>query len=215
MDERASVPRGQDEGVAEIRPVPTAEVMSVLDVMCDAFAGYPVMRFVLGASSEDYERRLRRLIELFVMARALRGEPLIGAGRGQDLQAAVTVSFPGAGESPPALGVLRDDVWGDLGADARARYDACGQAWGPLDVDVPHIHVNMLGVRRAHRGKGLARRLLDAAQELSRASAGSEGVTLTTEDPGNLPFYRHVGYEVVGHARISSELESWGLFRRD
>jgi GNAT superfamily N-acetyltransferase len=217
MDERAPAPRDESggAGAVEIRRIPPAEVMSVRDVMCDAFADYPVMLFVLGGRSADYERRLRRLIELFVMARALRGEPLIGAARAEEVQGAVTVSFPGVRESPPAFGVLREGVWADLGADARARYDACGVAWGPLDVDVPHIHVNMLGVRRAHRGTGLARRLLDAVQELSRATPGMEGVTLTTEDAGNLTFYRHVGYEVVGHARISSELESWGLFRRN
>ncbi len=217
MDETAVRTRGGPVGggAPEIRRIPSADVTGVLDVMCDAFADYPVMRFVLGGRSEDHERRLRRLIELFVMARALRGEPMMGAVRGAEVQGAVTCSFPGRGESPPAFGVLREDVWGDLGADARARYDACGEAWAPLDVDVPHLHVNMLGVRRAHRRKGLARRLLDAAQELSRATPGSEGVSLTTEDAGNLPFYRHVGYEVVGHARISDELESWGLFRRN
>jgi GNAT superfamily N-acetyltransferase len=181
--------------------------------MCDAFADYPVMLHVLGGRSAEYGHRLRRLVEMFVLARALRDEPLIGAVQGGEVLAAATVSFPGAGESPPAFGALREEVWEDLGADARARYDACVEAWGPLDVDLPHIHVNMLGVRARHRGKGLARRLLDAAQALSRTTEGSRGVTLTTEDAGNLPFYRHVGYEVVGHARISSRLESWGLFR--
>ena len=42
-----------------------------------------------------------------------------------------------------------------------------------------------------------------------------EGVTLTTEDPSNVPLYEHFGYQVVGHARVAPGLESWGFFRHD
>ncbi len=38
-------------------------------VLCDAFHEYPVMRFVLGDSSQNYDRRLATLIGLFVAAR--------------------------------------------------------------------------------------------------------------------------------------------------
>jgi hypothetical protein len=37
-------------------------------------------------------------------------------------------------------------------------------------------------------------------------------VSLTTEVPQNVRLYEHFGYEVVGHARVSPELETWGLF---
>jgi hypothetical protein len=50
---------------------------------------------------------------------------------------------------------------------------------------------------------------------MSRRRSKSRGVTLTTEDPANVALYEHLGYEVVGHARISPELETWGLFRPD
>jgi alkyl hydroperoxide reductase subunit AhpC len=34
------------------------------------------------------------------------------------------------------------------------------------------------------------------------------GVTLTTEDPTNVPIYEHVGYAIVGTARVSETLET-------
>jgi len=198
----------------DIRRVPTAEVGSVIDVMCEAFADYPVMRFVIGSEAEDYPRRLQRLVGFFVMARALRNEPLLAAVRADEALAAATVSFPG-GDSPPELAGLREEVWRALGADARERYEACGEAWAPLGVEVPHVHLNMIGVRPRFRGRGLARRLLEAVQDLSRATSGSQGVTLTTESQGNVTFYERAGYEVVGYVRVAPGLESWGMFRRN
>ncbi len=62
-------------------------------------------------------------------------------------------------------------------------------------------------------GQGLARPLLEAAAAQSDDDPGSSGVSLTTELPRNLTLYQYFGYEIVGHARISSDLETWGLFR--
>jgi hypothetical protein len=42
----------------------------------------------------------------------------------------------------------------------------------------------------------------------------SSGVSLTTERAENVPLYEHFGYRVVGHTRVSAELETWGLFRQ-
>ena len=184
-------------------------------VFRDAFHHYPVMRFVLGPGG-DYEDRLERLIHLFVMARILRGEPVYGVDgdAGEGLRAAATTSFPGAQASPPEFEALRADVWAHLGPEARARYEACGAAWAPLGVDVPHLHLNMIGVRRAHQGSGLSRALLEEVHRLARESPGAQGVTLTTEEERNVAFYRHMGYEVTGRARIGPGVETWGFVRR-
>jgi hypothetical protein len=55
--------------------------------------------------------------------------------------------------------------------------------------------------------------LIEAVIDISRERPGSEGVTLTTEDPANVPLYRHLGFQVTGHSRVAPELESWGLVR--
>ncbi len=191
------------------------DVPPVVDVLADAFHDYPVMRFVLGERTDAYDARLHRLIEFFVMARALRDEPMLGVYSGATLAAAAVVSFPDRQENPPELGRLREAVWRELGPTARARYEACGAVWQTLSVSAPHIHLNMIGVHSSARGLGLGGRLLETVHHLSRETPGSEGVSLTTEDPANVPLYERAGYEIVGHARVAPDLETWSFFRRD
>jgi hypothetical protein len=49
----------------------------VIDVLCDGFADYPIMRYVLGADG-DYPARLRALIGFFAGNRFLRDDAIIG-----------------------------------------------------------------------------------------------------------------------------------------
>jgi GNAT superfamily N-acetyltransferase len=186
----------------------------VVDVFCEAFHDYPVMRFVLGRGRVDYDRDLRTLIGFFVMSRALRGEYLFGVRGERGLAAAATVSRPGT-PSPPALAALREAVWAALGEEARTRYDAYGAACSPLEPTGPHLHLNMIGVRRGTQGGGRGRLLLDHVHALSREDPESGGVSLSTEDPRNVALYEHVGYVVRGHAVVSPELETWALYRPD
>lgn len=197
----------------DVLRIPAARAGEAVDVLSEAFEAYPVMRFVLGDPDAGYPRRLHRLVDFFVRARLLREEPVLGVEVEGTLLAAATVSDPGNTRRPRSLALLREEVWSELGPDARSRYEACGAAWQPLGLAGPHLHLNMVGVRRAARGLGLARHLVEAAQELSRATPGSLGVTLTTEDPGNLPFYQRAGYQVVGHAHVAAGLETWAMFR--
>jgi GNAT superfamily N-acetyltransferase len=201
------------EGTPAVRVLTPGDAGAVIDVFCDAFAQYPVMRHVLGETASGDRSRLETLIRFFVSARVLRGEPMLGIEMGGTLAAAATTSFSDGPASPPEFATLREETWRALGDEARDRYAACVKAWGPLGVDVPNVHLNMIGVRALARGTGLARELLDAVLELSRRRPGSQGVTLTTEDPANLALYEHCGFHVVGHARIVPNLESWGLFR--
>lgn len=187
---------------------------AVAEVLCDAFTDYPVMRHVLGDAPE-YRHRLRRLVGLFVMARVLRGEPLFGIGPATRLKAAAIVSYPGRMETPPEFAQLRSEIFAELGSDAQARYEAFGEATRKFDVGEPHIHLNMIGVRRGHQGAGLGGRLLEHVHRLSRGDPESAGVTLTTEDPANLPLYERQGYQLVGHVLVAPGLETWGFFRRD
>ena len=55
--------------------------------------------------------------------------------------------------------------------------------------------------------------LLECVEEISRDRPDSAGVSLSTEDPRNVPLYEHFGYRITGHARVAPELESWGFFR--
>lgn len=191
------------------------DVAEVVDVLCEAFFDYPVMRFVLGTDIEDYEQRLEALVHFFVEVRVLRGEVMLGIGRRQRLHGAALVSRPSGPPSPPELSELRERLWADLGSPARSRYESFAAACALFEVETPHIHLQMIGVRRAAKGKGVGRRLIEHVHLMSREDSGSQGVTLTTEDEGNVPLYQHFGYEIVGHATVGWGLRTWGFFRPD
>jgi GNAT superfamily N-acetyltransferase len=95
------------------------------------------------------------------------------------------------------------------------RYEAFGEAGDQFELEAPHYHLNMIGVRRSHATRGLGRELLTAVHDLSRADPLSCGVTLSTETERNVPLYDHFGYRLMGYARVSDDLETWAFFRPD
>jgi GNAT superfamily N-acetyltransferase len=185
---------------------------AVVDLMAEAFHDYPVMLHVLGREG-DYERRLHRLTYLFVMSRVLRDDPMFGIFDGDVLAAAATVSFPDAPGPPRDLLNLFSETWTNLGHDAGLRYEAYANVWQNFLPKVPHAHLNMIGTLNAYRGKGLGRALMEYVQRFAMEIPGYEGVSLTTENPANVPMYEHVGYEVIAHRRVTPELETWGMYR--
>ena len=199
--------------------MPTATRLSgsdapeVVAVLADAFTGYPVMTYVLGADRADPDR-LHRLIHLFVFRRIRLGGPMWGV-RSDDgrLIGAAVMTLPREPEPSPEVPAERDRVWTALGEDCRLRHDAYGAVAKTVLISEPHHHLNMIGVRRANHGQGLARPLLEAAIQLASADPDSAGLTLTTETAKNVRLYEHFGFHVVGTARVSTEFETWGLFR--
>ncbi len=194
--------------------IPPAGHERVVEVLARAFAHYPVIEHVLGPGARDAER-VQRLVRFFVQARALRNEPLLGIPEpeaDERLAAAAIASLPEAAP-PPELARLREALWAELGPDARARYEACGEAWAGTAPPGPRMHLNMLGVAPPFRRQGLAARLLREVHRLAAARPGTAGVSLTTEDPANVPFYQAAGYRLVGRVRIAPALESWSFFR--
>jgi len=185
----------------------------VVGVLAAAFADYPVMRHVLGDDG-DYDARLPRLIRLFAGGRALRREPMLGACASDGaLLGVATMTPPDSPDAPEALVALRRETWRALGGPAQARYDALVEVWTQGMPPGRRHHLNMIGVPPAHRGLGIARDLLEAAIGIAQTDATSTGLDLSTEHPANLPLYRHFGFEVVSHARVSPELETWTLVR--
>lgn len=185
----------------------------VTAVLAAAFRDYPVLRFVLGESA-DYDARLVVLVGLFVTARVLRGEPMLGAADpAGGLVAAAILSLPGEQPPPPALVDRREAVFATLGEDARRRYEAFGAAAGRFPVTTPHHHLSMIGVRPAAQGRGHGGRLLEAVHALAAADPASTGVSLTTELAANVALYRRFGYTVLGETRVTPALITWTCYR--
>src|SRR5690606_15305689 len=66
-----------------VRLVPNVEAHDVIDGLCDAFASYPVMRYVLDGTSGPDDPRMRRLLQFLTMARMLRDEPVLSVVEGR------------------------------------------------------------------------------------------------------------------------------------
>jgi GNAT superfamily N-acetyltransferase len=186
---------------------------AALSVLCEAFHDYPVMRFVLGPGSR-YDERLRTLIGFFVTARVLREDLILGVSdEGGSLAAVALVTLPTEGDPPEALGVRREAVWQELGAEARARYEAFGAAGHEFEIQAPHHHLNMIGVRPSRLGRGYASPLMHRVHSLADEDPESSGVSLSTESRRNVALYEHFGYRQLGYRMVAPELEMWAMFR--
>ncbi len=189
----------------------TAEAVEAL---CAAFVDYPVMRHVLADSGADYDDHLRALVGFFFNKRLVRDWPLLGVRADGELAAAALISEPGSHPAPPEVERLRADLAATIGDAAWQRLEHYERE-SDLDAPAePHYLLGVIGVRPANQGRGLARILLEELVKMSERHPGSTGVCLNTESPGNVSFYEHMGYHVVGHRTIS-DLETWCMFRPD
>jgi GNAT superfamily N-acetyltransferase len=187
-----------------------------VDVIADAFHDYPVMRFIIREAADEYARQARQMIEYFTMARLLGGDLVVGATDADGgLIGVANITRPGERPKAPELAVLREALWRELGPDAQARYDEMVRIWQTFAVDAPQFHLNILAVRRRHQKRGAARLLLETLHDLSARASDSSGVSLTTEDPINVPFYERFGYRIVGARRVADAFTTWGFFRPD
>lgn len=70
----------------------------------------------------------------------------------------------------------------------------------------------MIGVLPAYQGKGFARRHIHHLHTLSESDPGSTGVYLSTENSVNVSLYEHLGYRIIGEARVG-DIHTWRKFR--
>lgn len=195
-----------------------------MNVFADAFDGYPVMRFTVGDQGEVAARE-RRLVRLFVERRVARTGPMFAIAEknpSRNLLGAILLTLPGEPPPGPEIDRISAAAWRELGEEARLRYEEYAAASNFFAEYEPHVHLNMIGVRRAQKGSGLGRVLLDAVRQIAEQNPGYSGISLTTENPRNVDLYRHFGYEVVGEGRFGPfdsaqgrpAHQTWGMFLR-
>lgn len=198
----------------EITNLSQNDIPEITDVLCEAFYNYPVMKYVLG-EKQDYGTRLRKAVTFFVSARVLRNEPLLGIYNSDNkLVAAAALTLPGEITSPQELFKLRDELWAGIGVEEKTRYENYGNVASGLLPKEPHHHLNMIGVRNAYQGKGLARQLINKVEVLVSAHPTTAGLSLNTEVEANVNFYLHFGFELIGKAAVDKDIVTWGFFRR-
>lgn len=191
-----------------------SDVDEVTAVLADAFAAYPTTDWFFGEHPLDRHAALAALMRFFVTARVLRGEPLIGVRMGGEVVAVALVSLLDGRPAPDAVAAARDALWEEVGTEVRRRYEAYGAALAPLLAHPGSVHLNVLGVRPAYRGQGLARCLLDHVHRLATRIPDSRGVSLATEDPANVALYERFGYVRLGSVQVAPGVTSWAMRRR-
>jgi ribosomal protein S18 acetylase RimI-like enzyme len=196
-----------------VQDVPAAADEQVVDVLVEAFAGYPVLRYLIGVEGDAFAGRLRALLEFFVAARRARAEPLLGVRADEGWAAVALATLPDAVAPAAVLDAARERTWGQLGVAARDRYEELGRRWQTLAVAEPHLHLNLVGVRSANRGRELGAALVRAVVDRSRSHLTSCGVSLTTETEANVGFCRSLGFEVRGAVEAARGLRSWVMYR--
>ncbi len=182
----------------------------VVEVLMSAFHNYPVMRFVLKTSGEEFLAQLKVLMEFYCEARLAKNRPVVGVRKDDLLVAAALIdetSLKPWAEMESELNRLKQVI----GAEAYARLELYEKMSSRAEPDTPHHFLGMIAVRPEYQGKGYARFLLDTVKGMAMADTKSTGVCLSTEDLENVSLYRHFGYRVIAEVDIG-DLHSWCMF---
>ncbi len=79
-------------------------------------------------------------------------------------------------------------------------------------IDRPHIYLFQIGVKKMHRGKGYAGKLMRPM--MARADREGQPIFLETHDESYLPVYRHYQFETIRHEKIpGSNVNHWAMIR--
>lgn len=193
--------------------LPPDEIDAGGQLMARAFAIDPLAVYTC-PEPQDYARRMPWHFSASIRYGHLFGEVITTTSQ----RAAIGVWFPpGATETTPerlALAGL-DQAPQKLGAPAAARFATVSDHIDNLHADEmtePHWYIWLLAVDPQYQGQGLGGALLRSLT--SRADAQGAPVYLWTVQPHNVPFYEHLGFQVVTHAvEPSSRMPFWTLRR--
>jgi GNAT superfamily N-acetyltransferase len=175
-----------------------------------AFHEYPVIRFVLRTTGEQFEKHLIALVNFYTEIRLIRNWPVLGVYSDSHLVSVALVNDPVAKVLPlpdQQLSELRSII----GDDAYARLELYEQKSSEAEPKKPHHFLGMIGVLPEYQGKGYAAGLLRAVNEMSVADLNSTGVCLSTELAENVSLYEHFGFRIISEVDIEN-LHSWCMF---
>ncbi len=195
-------------------PVPVdhltaAGVPAATRTLAAAFADYPLFRTTA-------PRNRRRAAEAFC-GMLVRYCMAVGVAHSTADRAAVACWFPPGRESLSPLVLARSGAlalaW-ELGLAGTALLLRLVHQFERLErrhVPGPHWHLVLLGVEPSSQRRGLARAVLHPGFEA--ADRAGLPCYLETQDGADVPIYRRLGFELVGHRRITGGLWNWEMVR--
>jgi ribosomal protein S18 acetylase RimI-like enzyme len=79
-------------------------------------------------------------------------------------------------------------------------------------INRPHIYLFQIGVKKRHRGKGYASKLMRPM--MSQADSEGQPIFLETHDETNIPIYQRYQFETKTHDKIpGSDVNHWTMIR--
>jgi GNAT superfamily N-acetyltransferase len=183
-----------DATTLSVRPAAAADIAPLAAVLARAFYDDPPFIWVL----PDPKTRLSRLERLFVTM--LRGEVPHGAvevASSGDRIVAGAVWMPPGGW-PPGIGeqlVALPRYVRTLGRRLRAG-SGLTEALARAHPREPHWYLSTIGVDPGYQGRGIAGSLLRS--RLRACDQTGQPAYLESSKPGNVPLYRHFGFQPTG-----------------
>ena len=183
-------------------------------LLANAFRDDPVMHYFYPFDEPRAKECRLALLRYACQVRLDMKWPLIGIVEGARVWGVAGISAPEKKAWPASLERHYKELEEAVGFEALQRQEAYSELVDRHRPSEPHYFVGVLGVDPQAHGRGFGRRLLDEAQRISRADPDSRGVWLDTENPKNVGFYEHLGYQVVAEVPLD-ELTIWCLYRLD
>ena len=167
-----------------------------------AFDGDPLMRTFFSNSSIPADQARLKLFGFSCLVRFELRWPLLGVvddGRVCGVACVSYPEFPGWTEKLEHINAKFKQKIGDDAAGKLERYSELVDENRPEDV---HHFLAVLGIDPHDQGRGFGRMLLEEVQAQAITHPRSTGVALDTENPRNVPFYKHFGYNLTAESRL-------------
>ena len=187
-----------------VRVADQGDIEPVVRTLVRAFEDYPLMRQTI--SAVDYLDRLARYHRLFLTGIAL---PHGRIWTTDDHSAVAVWTTPTTRTDLfPSLAAEFIDIAGDR-AGLAATYE---QAMGILRPREPVWFLNVVGVEPTRQGQGLGRAVITPG--LQAADADDAPAFLETQDPANVAFYEHLGFDVIAELHLPGNGPvHWAMWR--
>lgn len=183
----------------------------VTHMLTRALEGDPLMDFLFPGNSAESRHALMRFSCLVRLELAW---PLLGYLESGRIFGAAGLTAPEDIPWPAELHHHYDALKGIIGAGAIARLERYSELTEKRRPGDPHIFLGVVGVDPGKQGYGIGRALLEAIHLISQDHPTSTGVYLDTENPRNVAFYQHMGYQIT-HQESLGNTRVWCFFRTD
>ncbi|HPD38960.1 MAG TPA: N-acetyltransferase [Mesotoga infera] len=196
-------PKPGDSVLEPIRVSPR-EYSSAIEILAEAFAGDPMVKYV----ASEY---VSKIYGVMFRAYSTKGYAYFDSPRMNGM-----ILWIDSGEDPGLGAWIRGGALKMLTfpAGSLGRLMKVGRGVSKVHkecIKEHHLHLIFIAVSPASQGKGIGRQLMSLLTH--EADSKALPCYLETQNPSNLRFYESFGFYVAKEIEISPELRSWSMVR--